>query len=241
MFIKPKWPVPPHVHAYSTLRKGGISEKPYDSLNLGTHVADNIEHVLANRQILRNTLRLPNEPIWINQTHGKIVLPAKDENRGKEADATIAEEANQICAVMTADCLPILLCHVQSKKVAAVHAGWRGLALKILTATVSALHERPSELYAWLGPAIGARVYQVGSEVRESFSGEDNAFVKIEQDQWLCNLYQIARNELQKNGVSAIYGGEYCTYSDKEQFFSYRRDGAKTGRMASLIWWNEDH
>lgn len=239
MLIKPKWPVPPQIRAYSTQRIGGVSEKPYDSFNLGTHVADNIQHVMENRQILKDTLELPNEPIWLKQVHGKIVLPARPENRERQADASIADEPNQVCVVMTADCLPVLLCHRYGTKVASVHAGWRGLAQKILSETLQQMRLPPHEVLAWLGPAIGPSIYQVGEEVRESFPQDKNAFVKVKEKQWLCDLYQLARNELHENGVTAIYGGEYCTFKNAEQFFSYRRDGAYTGRMASLIWWNE--
>lgn len=241
MFIKPKWPVPSHIHAYSTQRLGGVSEVPYDSFNLGMHVADNIQHVIKNRQILQEALELPNEPIWLKQVHGKIVLPACPENREREADASIADMPDQVCVVMTADCLPVLLCDRHGKKVAAVHAGWRGLAKKIITATLQQMQLPVHDVLAWLGPAIGPSVYQVGEEVRDSFPQDKNAFVKVKQKQWLCDLYQLARNELHANGVTAIYGGDYCTYSHAEQFFSYRRDGANTGRMASLIWWNEDN
>jgi hypothetical protein len=239
MFIKPNWPQPKNIHAYSTTRMGGVSQKPYDSFNLGTHVHDNIKNVLKNRQILIDTLELPNTPIWINQTHGKTVLPALDMHREQEADATISDQPNQVCAVLTADCLPTLIADKKGKKVAAVHAGWRGLAQKIITETLNKLDIAEDDTLVWLGPAIGPKIYQVGEEVRESFRDNNDAFVKTGPTQWLCDLYQLARDELHANGIQNIYGGDYCTYSQSDQFFSYRRDGAATGRMATLIWFDK--
>lgn len=239
MFIKPNWPLPPNVHAYSTTRKGGVSPKPYDHFNLGMHVDDNIENVLKNRQILVDQLAIPKNPIWIQQVHGKTVLPAIEQNRNKEADATISDQPHEICVVLTADCLPVLITDKKGKKVAAVHAGWRGLAKKILTETLCRLQIPAEETLIWLGPAIGPKTYEVGCEVRESFLNDDDAFIATGDQHWLCNLYRLAQNELHRNGVHAIYGGEYCTYTHQDQFFSYRRDGAATGRMATLIWYNE--
>lgn len=238
MFIKPNWPLPPNIHSYSTTRLGGVSPKPYDAMNLGTHVDDSIENVLKNRRILLEKLQLPYEPIWIKQVHGNNVLSAVEINRGKEADATFTDKPHQICVVLTADCLPVLISDSDGKKVAAVHCGWRGLQQKILTETLAKMQIPGDKTFVWLGPAISANVYEVGSEVRESFMSDANAFTSNGSEKWLCNLYQIARNELHRNGVHAIYGGEYCTYTQKDQFFSYRRDGAATGRMATLIWFD---
>lgn len=238
MFIKPSWPLPKNIHSVSTTRHGGVSQKPYDALNLGSHVDDNIEHVLKNRQILIEKLQLPNEPVWIKQIHGKTVLRASDNNRGKEADATYTDEPNQVCIVQTADCLPVLVSDKNGKKVAAIHCGWRGLHQKIVTETLAKLQIPADETLVWLGPAIGATAYEVGQEVRENFANDSNAFVENGPKKWLCNLYQIAKNELYQNGIHAIFGGEYCTFTQKDQFYSYRRDGVATGRMATLIWIN---
>jgi YfiH family protein len=238
MLIKPNWPLPKNIHAYSTTRLGGVSQKPYDSFNLGTHVNDNIENVLKNRQILIDTLKLPNTPIWIKQIHGKTVLTAFDDHREKEADATISDQPNQVCVILTADCLPILIADKKGKKVAAVHAGWRGLAKKVITETLHKLALSAADTFIWLGPAISQKFYQVGEEVRESFINDHDAFIETGPKQWLCDLYQLARNELHSNGIDNIYGGEYCTYTQSDQFFSYRRDGLATGRMATLIWYS---
>jgi len=236
MFIIPNWPAPQNIKSFSTLRIGGVSSPPYHSLNIGVHVADKIENVIQNRQIIRDKLHLPKEPVWTKQVHGKIVLSAIDENQGKIADATYAQAAHQICVIQTADCLPILLCDQKGTFVAAIHGGWRGLAKKIITETLHTINPADSEILAWLGPAIGPKMYKVGEEVHAAFPGADYAFTSIEPKQWLCDLYGLARMELQENGITSIYGGEYCTYSDSDRFFSYRRDGKNTGRMATLIW-----
>jgi len=239
MFIKPNWPLPSNIHSISTTRHGGVSLKPYDSFNLAMHVDDNNGDVSKNRQMLIDKLQLPADPIWINQIHGKTVLKASEIHREKDADSTFTDEPYQVCVVLTADCLPVLISDRNGKKVAAVHCGWRGLQKKILTETLSKLQIPADETLVWFGPAISAKVYEVGTEVRENFMDDTNAFVENGPKKWLCNLYQIARNELHRNGISAIFGGEYCTFTQKDQFFSYRRDGAATGRMATLIWFDE--
>jgi hypothetical protein len=237
--IIPDWPAPSHIHACTTIRSGGRSLTPYHSFNLADHVGDNEQHVQANRQLLRNKLDLPNEPIWLEQTHSTIVLPAaKSDDR--KADASFTDQPGQVCVVMTADCLPVLLCNRQGTYVAAIHAGWRGLANGVIENTVKAINLPPSDILVWLGPAIGPAVYELGQEVLDCFV-EDNpearhSFVPSSKSgHWLGNLYSLARLRLKKLNIHAIYGGDYCTYTDKERFFSYRRDGS-TGRMASLIW-----
>lgn len=241
LFITPDWPAPANIQACTTLRQGGISEAPYDSFNLGDHVGDNPKHVEANRLLLKNSLNLPDEPVWLKQTHSTIALPAISNTRGKECDATFAHHSQQVCVVMTADCLPILLCNKDGTHVAAIHAGWRGLADGIIEKTLQAMNIPPEDLLVWLGPAIGPSVYELGEEVRACFIEKDpdakSAFVPSENNgRWLGNLYSLAKQRLHKCKVWAIYGGDYCTYSDEAIFFSYRRDGNKTGRMASLIW-----
>lgn len=240
MFIEPNWPAPSNVKAFTTLRIGGVSEPPYDQFNLALHVGDKSEHVKENRQSLVQALHLPNEPIWINQTHSTIAIEAKDANRDKEADAAFTQQANQVCIILTADCLPILLCNQKGTYVAAIHAGWRGLLNGIIETTLQGLQLPNYELLAWLGPAIGQKNYEVGNEVREQFVAIDTeaekAFLPSPNGRWLANLYALARLRLAKAGISSVFGGDLCTFDDAKKFYSYRRDGSKTGRMASLIW-----
>lgn len=239
--LKPDWPAPINIRAYTTLRTGGISAPPYNTFNLAGHVGDDEKYVQANRELLKNKLNLPDEPIWLEQTHSTIVLPAIPANRNQKADATFSNQTGQVCVVMTADCLPILLCQRDGSCVAAIHAGWRGLADGIIEKTLQAMNPSSVDILAWLGPAIGPAVYEIGEEVRQRFIEQDpdaeSAFIPSEHaGRWLGNLYELATLRLNKQGIFAIYGGEYCTYSDKDYFFSYRRDGQQTGRMASLIW-----
>lgn len=240
MFIEPEWPASQKVKAYTTLRTGGCSSPPYNDFNLAIDLDDKIEDVEKNRLILQQILQLPAEPIWIKQVHGNTVIPATPENRFKTADATFSKQTDNVCAVTTADCLPILLCDREATVVSAIHAGWRGLNNGIIKETLNAINIRNNNFLAWLGPAISQACFEVGEEVRSSFiqndSDAEEAFIPSPNGRWLADLYALARLQLKKLGVTAIYGGEYCTFSNKSQFFSYRRDGAKTGRMASLIW-----
>ena len=235
--IRPDWPAPARVQAWSTTRAGGVSVAPWDSLNLGVHVGDAPDAVNRNRQRLGDRLQLPEEPLWLQQVHGDRVRPAEDSDAC--ADACLADRAGQVCVVMTADCLPVLLCNRGGSKVAAAHAGWRGLHSGILERTVAAFGERPGELIAWLGPAIGPQAFEVGDEVRDAFVAEDADaamhFTANREGHWLADLYGLARLRLTRSGVDAVFGGGRCTFSEPASFFSYRRDGV-TGRMASLIW-----
>jgi len=239
--IFPDWPAPANVKALQTTRAGGTSIGSYASLNLGDHVNDDPLKVAANRQLL-NTY-VPTEPLWLNQVHGITVVDASAASCLPAADASYTRVSNVVCAVMTADCLPILLCDVQGTIVAVVHAGWRSLLDGVTEATVAAMQSPGNELMAWLGPAIGPDAFEVGQEVREAFMARDSkaeaAFRPVTADKWLGNIYLLARLRLQKMGVTRIYGGgiseDYCTYSDAKRFFSFRRDGA-TGRMATMIW-----
>lgn len=239
--LRPDWPAPLHIKAYTTLRTGGVSLAPFDTFNLAEHVSDDEKRVQANRQLLKNTLGLPTDPIWLEQIHSPIALPAIPENKGKKADAAYTTLPQHICAVMTADCLPILLCNRDGTHVAAIHAGWRGLLHGVIENTLAAMNVPAENMLAWLGPAISANVYEVGDEVRQLFL-DDNpdthvAFLPSRNDQrFLADLYALAKMRLQRQGIVHIYGGQYCTYSQNELFFSYRRDGNKTGRMASLIY-----
>jgi len=233
-YIQPEWPAPAHVFAASTTRVGGISEGPYASLNLGAHVGDDPGTVRQNRGILKDALRLPAEPLWLEQVHGNEVLGKE----GSCADARVVG-AGQVAVVMTADCLPVLFTDLAGTQVAAAHAGWRGLEAGILENTVLTMQAEPPEIMAWLGPAIGPDAFEVGDEVREAFLRHDanaaEAFRPSPAGRWLADIYLLARQRLASVGIKQVYGGDLCTYSDEERFFSFRRD-RETGRMASLIW-----
>ena len=241
-FITPNWPAPANVHAIQTTRAGGVSLAPYASLNLGVHVNDNALAVAQNRQLL--SPYLPSEPVWINQVHGIKAIDAAITACATEADAAYTIKANTVCVTMTADCLPVLLCDQTGSIVAAAHAGWKGLLDGVLESTVqSMLLSMPNlatqNLMAWLGPAIGPQAFEVGSEVREAFMAVDAnaalAFRPIANNKWLCDIVQLARQRLNTIGISQLYGGDLCTYTDAVRFFSYRRDNV-TGRMATIIW-----
>lgn len=237
-FITPDWPAPTHVQALQTTRQGGYSHAPFDGLNLGNHVGDDPLRVEKNRQ--RLTERLPSEPIWLEQVHGTQVVHAEHANYQPLADACVAHSAQAVCAVMTADCLPVLLCDQAGTVVAAAHAGWRGLADGVIEATVRAMHAKPEQLMAWLGPAIGASAFEVGAEVRDVFMQHNAAAATAftpHAEKYLADIYSLAHQRLSALGVHQVYGGQYCTFSDPHRFFSYRRDG-QTGRMATLIWLN---
>ncbi|MEH6357582.1 MAG: peptidoglycan editing factor PgeF [Pseudomonadales bacterium] len=239
--ISPDWPAPDCVQALVTTRRGGVSQAPFNSFNLGLHVQDNLAHVQQNRQQLQHSLATRYEPQWLQQVHGIGVVAAKCGGPIPEADACFTDQQGLPCAVMTADCLPVFFCTRQGDQVAAAHAGWRGLADGVLEATLDKLRAMPSDVLAWFGPAIGPHRFEVGSEVRDVFVTFSDrcaeAFIENpdKPGHWFADIYQLARIRLQLRGVEAIYGGDFCTYSDSERFFSYRRDGV-TGRMASLIW-----
>ncbi len=236
-FITPDWSAPARVRALVTTRAGGVSVGPYASLNLGTHVGDDAKAVAANRA--RLSAHLPSSPCWLEQVHGVAVVDASVVTGVPVADAAFARQPGVVCAVMTADCLPVLLCDEAGSVVAVAHAGWRGLHAGVVEATIAAMEVAPSRLMAWLGPAIGPTAFEVGDEVRAAFVGAASedvaAFQAHAGGKWLADLYALARARLARAGVLNVTGGEYCTYREPEQFFSYRRDHV-TGRMASLIW-----
>lgn len=238
-FIIPDWPAPARVRAAVTTRRGGVSLSPWDSFNLADHVEDSPEAVLANRALLREVLALPAEPLWLQQVHGCDVAMPDDPGQGCVADARISDRSGEVCAVLTADCLPVLFCDRAGTRVAAAHAGWRGLADGVLEQTVQRLQVPPGQLLAWLGPAIGPAAFEVGDEVRQVFVDHDpaaaGAFTAHGPGHWLADIYQLARQRLAAAGVTTVSGGGFCTVADTERFYSYRRNG-KTGRMASLIW-----
>ncbi|OIR00864.1 laccase domain protein YfiH [mine drainage metagenome] len=236
-WIVPDWPAPARVRALVTTRSGGVSAPPYDSFNLGAHVGDEPAAVIENRRRLRSVL--PAEPLWLTQVHGTRVVSAEQAGAELTADACVARSPGRICAVQSADCLPLLLCAADGSAVAAAHAGWRGLAAGVLEQTVTAMAVAPKELIAWLGPAIGPAAFEVGAEVREIFCGHDPAaaaaFAANDRGRWQCDLAALARQRLARAGVARVFGGGLCTYADPLHFYSYRRDGV-TGRMASLVW-----
>ena len=238
-WIKPDWPAPEKVRAVITTRSGGVSRAPFNSLNLAEHVGDDPKAVAANRVLLRQALELETEPLWLEQVHGCGVADGDVGAPGCRADAITATRPGRVCAVLTADCLPLLFCSRSGSRVAAVHAGWRGLAGGVIEAALARFEEPAEELLAWLGPAIGPQAFEVGAEVREAFLAREptdtGVFVSDRPGHWQADLYALARNRLQRAGVGFVGGGDSCTVSEPERFFSYRRDGM-TGRMASLIW-----
>ncbi len=235
------WPAANKIRALTTTRAGGVSELNYSSLNLADHVDDNISHVRENRQRLCQHLKIQ-QPLWLKQVHGVQVAKAQTAQSPVEADAIVSFQTNSPCAVMTADCLPLLFCNQSATKVAAAHAGWRGLANGMIEATVAAMQENSGALMVWLGPAIGADNFEVGQDVFDAFVGHDaaaeQAFLRTDETHYLADIYQLARQRLKKLGIEAVYGGGLCTYSDEERFYSFRRNPV-TGRMASLIWIEE--
>jgi len=238
-WIEPNWPAPPGIRALTTIRPGGYSQQPFDGLNMGDHVGDDPTAVKRNRQLLYQSLNLPSAPVWLNQVHSTQVIEVGVVPEGWEADALFSSAPDQACAVLTADCLPLLLCTRAGDRVAAVHAGWRGLAAGVIEATLDRLAVPGDEVMAWLGPAIGPACFEVGAEVRAAFLQHDpeaeSAFKANRPGHWLADIYLLARQRLKARSVTSVWGGEYCTVTDKEQFYSYRRDG-RTGRMATLIW-----
>lgn len=242
-YLKPNWPAPHNILALSTTRQEGHSAAPYGSFNLARHVGDLDKNVEKNRLLLTESLQLSSDPIWLEQVHSnQVVNIDEDQPCPITADAAIATTPHRICVVMTADCLPILLCNQKGTKVAAIHAGWRGLAHGIIENTIHQLGEPPTELLAWLGPAIGPSKYEVSQDFFNTFMDQDVknelAFQYQSTDKWLANLYLLATHRLMALGLKHIYGGEYCTYSDEKNFYSYRRDQGVTGRIATLIWLN---
>ena len=236
-WIEPDWPAPPNVRALITTRAGGASRGVYAGLNLGLRSGDDSEDVARNRASLRQWL--PAEPLWLRQVHGSAVAEADTVEGEAEADAAVARRPGRVCAVLTADCLPLLLCDEAGTTVAAVHAGWRGLCSGVIEQTLRAMDKPAQSLLAYLGPAIGPAAYEVGAEVRAAFidadAQADAAFAPGKPGKFYADLYALARQRLAHSGVTKVHGGDYCTCTERERFYSYRRDGA-TGRMASLIW-----
>jgi YfiH family protein len=241
-WIFPDWPAPSRVRAAVTTRHGpGVSAAPFERFNLGLRSGDVADAVEANRSALQQTLRLPAAPRWLRQVHHVGVaelgpLPSNDE---PQADAAVSHLPGTVLAILTADCLPVLFCSVDGSEIAVAHAGWRGLAAGVLEATLTQLRSPRDQLLAWLGPCIGAASYEVGEEVRAAFIANDVSasacFEASRPGHWLCDLVTLARRRLEAVGVQRIYGGGFDTLAD-DRFYSYRREGARSGRFASLIW-----
>lgn len=258
-FIEPDWPAPAPVKAWVSTRQDGESQPPYDSFNLALHVNDDAGQVMRNRAVLASYLGLsPASFHWLEQVHGTEVMmidsghaqKVSPAHRPVQADASFTALARQVSVVMTADCLPVLFCNQQGTQVAAAHAGWRGLCSGVLENTLACFDD-PAQVMAWLGPAIGPQQFEVGAEVRQAFvdklSEAESAFVRKADKlphaessaKYLGNLYELARQRLRRAGIAELYGGGFCTYEDAERFYSFRRDGAASGRMASMIFIQE--
>lgn len=242
-WIVPDWPAPANVRAVVSTRNGsGVSQPPFDAFNLGTRCGDDPQAVAQNRESLRDALSLPSSPRWLRQVHGTDVVQfnaststGQDE---PEADAAVTRTPGVVLAILTADCLPVMLCARDGAEVAAAHAGWRGLCAGVLENTLAALHTPREEILAWLGPAIGPDSYEVGDEVRDAFVARAvnaaQAFAPTRPGHWQCDLYMLAHQRLRAAGVARIFGGGFDTFSDP-CFYSYRRDGARSGRFVTLI------
>ena len=239
-WIVPNWPAPPRVKAFVTTRAGGASTGPYATFNLGYTTGDDEHAVRANRERLRTLL--PQEPRWLKQVHGPRVLPADSVHDRPEADATFTRSPGHVCAIQVADCLPVLFTDRAGTCVAAAHAGWRGLAAGVIDNTLAAMTARgarAADVIAFIGPGIGPTAFEVGEDVLETYTRHDpgaaSAFKPKSDGKWLADLFALARRRLDHCGVTDIYGGELCTYSNPERFYSYRRDKV-TGRMGAFIW-----
>jgi YfiH family protein len=237
--ILPEWSAPRHIKAFTTTRRGGISEGPYQTMNLGLHVGDEHAAVLENRRRLLQVMSMPCEPLWLNQTHSAKVIDA-DVQGVCAADGAYTDHSGVVLAVLTADCLPIVIVDRDGIELAVVHAGWRGLAGGIVENAVGRFRS-VCGLQAWLGPAIGSRAFEVGDDVKTAFVtkvGSHEQFFKpgISAGKYWCDLYALARAELVAAGCDQVFGGQYCTYSQSEYFHSHRRDGTPSGRMATVAW-----
>lgn len=224
-YIAPNWPAPSSIKAFTTLRNGWGANNTSET---------------TERNRLTSLLSLPSEPIWLKQTHSIIAVPADPKHSNQEADASYTDLPNRVCLVLTADCLPVIICNEKGTQAAAVHAGWRGLANGIIENTINTMNANPQQLLVWLGPAIGPQKFEVGNDVYHAFTDHDpdslSCFTSTATDKWLANLYQLAKVRLNRLGINQIYGGEYCTHSQSELFYSFRRDRGNAGRMASVIW-----
>jgi YfiH family protein len=241
VYLTPNWPAPSRVRAIMTTRQGGTSKSPYHSLNLAHHSGDSEPDVATNRSELKQALGLKQDPLWLQQVHQKHIIHSQDHAPQIKADGCYSETPQQVCAVLTADCLPLLLSNNTGRFVMALHVGWRGLAAGIIETALDTIktHYGLEGLIAWLGPAINQHHFEVGEEVKKTFTHQEEqaeqAFIPSPAGRWLMDLYKLAQQKLRARNVRAIYMNNECTYANETRFFSYRRDGA-TGRMATLIW-----
>lgn len=238
-WIPANWPAPENIHAGTTIRKGGISNKPYDSLNLAQHVGDDPDSVFHNRQKVVTDLGLPNEPVWLEQVHGNRIIDIARTKDTANADGAYTNRSNHVCVVMTADCLPLLITDKNGREIAAIHVGWRGYASNIVGSALGMFKNKPENLLAWTGPCIHAEHYEVDNTVRDACLNITplaiQAFKPSRKGHWYANLELLVRNQLGESGLLDVFGGDYCTYRDVDIFYSYRRDGS-TGRIATMIW-----
>ncbi|MCC5791054.1 MAG: peptidoglycan editing factor PgeF [Legionellaceae bacterium] len=236
-WINANWPAPPKVHALTTTRSPGESLGAFAQNNLAFHVGDDSDRVRHNRHTLQQTLQLEAEPLWLDQTHSSTVVYARN-NAIQQADASISQQKNLPLAIMTADCLPIVICNQSGSEIAAIHAGWRGLVQGIIENTLRSMHSQPLSLMAWIGPGICGRCFEIGSEILPIFQNHANFsadMLQLHSGRWSMNLALLAKKILQSNGVTLINSADCCTFERHDLFYSYRRQ-AKTGRMATLIW-----
>ena len=236
-WIVPDWPAPARVRAFVTTRAGGVSTGEYASLNLGAHGGDAPENVARNRALVR--AHLPADPLWLKQVHGTHVVDPAIAFEAPRADGATTTQADRVCVVLTADCMPVFLCDAYGRSVAVAHAGWRGLAAGVLENAIHALGVPREDVHAWMGPAIGPDAFEVGPEVREAFVAADEgaveAFRSHREGKYMADLYTLARRRLARAGVESIHGGGFCTFHERDRFFSYRREKA-SGRMGAFIW-----
>jgi polyphenol oxidase len=237
-YIQPNWPAGSHIRAYTTTREADASSASFEAVNLASDVNGAPSAARIKLGTLKKDLSLPEMPTWLHQVHGNRAVRIDAHQNTPKADASFTQQKNKICAVLTADCLPILLCNRDGTEVAAIHAGWRGLLANVIKSTISAMHSTPDDLMAWMGPALGPEHFQLNHPIYADFLNANPDYATgfcYEHDAWQFNCYTIARLQLINVGVTAIYGGDDCTYKDAQRFYSYRRDNGITGRMASLI------
>jgi len=242
--VKPDWQMSPKVHAFTTTRMGGVSKPPFGSMNLGLHVNDDPQSVAENRRRLLSTFKLPASPAWLNQTHSNRMVKLGNEPADSQADGSYTMSKDTVLCVMTADCLPVVISDEIGTQIAVVHAGWRGLANGVLKNAI-ACFDQSLPLHAWLGPAIGPTKFEVGEDVRKAFvSRTEEAAVNFKktdkEGKYLADLYALARTELTHSGCGFVTGADYCTHSQADLFHSHRRDGVRSGRMATLVWIDSD-
>lgn len=239
--LTPDWPAPRTIRAATTLRYPGASLAPYDGNNMGLHVGDDLQHVLANRRALTDELNLPGEPEWLEQTHSTRCVVVEDDDQ-RQADASVTRSRDRVLAIMTADCLPILFCNRQGTEIAAIHAGWRGLVNGIIDNSLDTMHSQTTDLIAWVGPAICGSCYEVGNDVRDAcvrhYPFGETCF-KPHAQKWLLDLPGLAALVLKKRGIHDVFLSQQCTFEDKNAYYSYRRE-AQTGRIATLVWFNQE-